>query len=322
MNRPTLVISLDFELHWGRFDKVSLQNWETYYQITREVVPKLLSLFSQYEVEVTWATVGMLMAESPDEWLHYCPTSKPEYKDPRLSAYNWFNEGPKNKSCLFAPELVQNILETPGQELGSHTFSHYYTMEKGHLDHVFREDLSASKKIAHEKYGVDLTSLVFPRNQYNSNAIQVARDLGFTAVRTNPVDWFWKTPEKRELLKKIWRTSDSVLSLGKKTSYQLEKEIVSNPISLPASRFLRPFHPKLGRFNKLKIDRIINEITTAAKNNEVYHIWWHPHNHGHYPDQSLNEVKQILEHFSACRDQYGMQAQSMKGIAHSLIPSH
>lgn len=322
MNRPTLVISLDFELHWGRFDKVPIHNWETYYQTAREVIPKLLSLFSQYGVEVTWATVGMLMAESPEEWLHYCPTSKPDYRDPNLSAYNWFNGSPKNNSCLFAPELVQSIIDTPGQELASHTFSHYYTMEKGHLDHVFREDLMASKRIAQEKYGKELSSLVFPRNQYNSSAIQVARDLGFTAVRTNPVDWFWKAPEKRDLLKKIWRTSDSVLSLGKKTSYQLDKKIAFNPILLPASRFLRPFHPKLGGINQLKIDRIINEITTAAKNNEIYHIWWHPHNHGHYPEQSLNEVKQILEHFSACRDQYGMQARSMKGIAHSLIPSH
>ena len=64
MNRPTLVISLDFELHWGRFDKVPIQNWETYYQTAREVIPKLLSLFSQYEVEVTWANPSpILLAE-------------------------------------------------------------------------------------------------------------------------------------------------------------------------------------------------------------------------------------------------------------------
>tara|TARA_R110002049_G_scaffold15366_9_gene62949 strand:- start:165 stop:1133 length:969 start_codon:yes stop_codon:yes gene_type:complete len=321
MNRPTLVISLDFELHWGRFDKVSIQNRETYYRTAREVVPKLLSLFNQYEVEVTWATVGMLMAENVEEWEHYSPTLRPIYKNTKLSAYDWFNASSKNNSCLFAPELVHNIIDTPGQELASHTFSHYYTMENGHEDRAFREDLMASKRIAQEKFGKKLSSLVFPRNQYNAESIKLAGALGFSALRTNPGDWFWKDPEKGELLKKIWRTSDSILSLSKRTSYQFDNKVFSSPVLIPSSRFLRPFNPKLARFNQLKINRIKDEITTAAKNDEVYHIWWHPHNHGHYPDQSLNEVKQILEHFSSCRDQYGMQSRSMEGIAHSLIPS-
>ena len=319
MNHPILVISLDFELHWGRFDKVSLQNWEQYYQTTREVVPQLLALFNQYKVEATWATVGMLMAKGPDEWKYYSPSDHPDYKNPGLSAYQWFNDSPKNNSCLFAPELVQNIIDTPGQELASHTFAHYYTMEKGHRDHFFRADLMASKRIASEKYGKELTSLVFPRNQYSSGAIQVAGELGFSAVRTNPADWFWKKPEKRDWLKKIWRTSDAVLSLGNRTSYALGNMDRATPLCLPASRFLRPFHPQLGRVNQLKIDRIKKEITSAARRKEIYHIWWHPHNHGNFPDQSLQEVTQILDHFSACRDQYGMQALSMNSVASNLI---
>jgi peptidoglycan/xylan/chitin deacetylase (PgdA/CDA1 family) len=318
MNHPILVISLDFELHWGRFDKVSLQDWEQYYHTTREVVPQLLALFGEYKVEATWATVGMLMANGPEEWKHYSPSDHPEYQKPGLSAYQWFMDSPKSKSCLFAPELVQNIIDTPGQELASHTFAHYYTMEKGHSNHLFRADLMASKRIAREKYDKELTSLVFPRNQYSSGAIQVARKLGFSAIRTNPSDWFWKKPEKRDWLKKIWRASDSVLSLGNRTSYALEKMDHVMPLSLPASRFLRPFHPQLGAVNQLKIDRIKKEITTAAKRNEIYHIWWHPHNHGNFPDQSLQEVAQILDHFSACRDQYGMQALSMNSVSRNL----
>ena len=319
MNHPILVISLDFELHWGRFDKAPLQNWVKYYQTTREEVPKLLALFNQYNVEATWATVGMLLANGPEEWKHYSPSDHPDYKNPGLSAYQWFNGSPGNYGCLFAPELVQKIIDTQGQELASHTFAHYYTMEKGHRKHFFRADLMASKKIAKEKFGKDLTSLVFPRNQYSSGAIEVAGELGFSAVRTNPSDWFWKKPEKRDWLKKIWRASDSVLSLGNSTSYALNKRNGYKPLSLPASRFLRPFHPRLGLLNQLKIDRIKKEITFAAKRNQIYHIWWHPHNHGNFPDQSLREVAQILDHFSACRDQYGMQALSMNSVTRNLL---
>lgn len=320
MNRPTLVISLDFELHWGRFDKVPIQAYKAYYQTTKVIVPQLLVLFEKYEVEVTWATVGMLMADGPEEWLKYSPGRKPKYKDSSLSAYNWYNASANYKNCLFAPELVTKIIETPGQELASHTYSHYYTMEEGHDMLAFREDLIAAKNIAMEKYGKKLSSLVFPRNQFNAEAIQIAGELNFTSVRTNPVDWFWKTPEKGEILKKIWRTSDAVLSLGKKTSYKLDEQKASNPILIPASRFLRPFQSKLGRINQMKVNRVIDEISTAAKNNEIYHIWWHPHNHGHCPEQSLNEVVQILEHFAFCREKYNMQSKTMQGISHSLIP--
>ncbi|AEL27429.1 polysaccharide deacetylase family protein [Cyclobacterium marinum] len=320
MNRPTLVISLDFELHWGRFDKAPLQACEAYYQTTRRIVPHLLAMFEKYKVEVTWATVGMLMADGPEEWLKYSPEIKPNYKNSNLSAYNWFKATKATKDALFAPELVKAILETPGQELASHTFSHYYTMENGQENLAFPADLMAAQKIAYEKFGKKLSSLVFPRNQFNAEAIQVASELGFTSVRTNPVDWFWKTPEKGELLKKIWRTSDAIFSLGKKTSYQLGEKKIHEPILIPASRFLRPFQAKLGRLNQMKVNRIIEEINTAAINNEVYHIWWHPHNHGNFPEESLREVEQILKHFAYCREKYNMQSKSMDSLSQALVP--
>lgn len=322
MNRPTLVISLDFELHWGRFDKVPIQACEAYYHNTKLIVPQLLALFEKYKVEVTWATVGMLMADGPEEWLKFSPGVKPNYKNLSLSAYKWYKATNETKSTLFAPDLVKAIIETPGQELASHTFSHYYTMEEGQDSLAFQADLIAAKQIAEEKFGKKLSSLVFPRNQFNAEAIQVAGELGFTSVRTNPVDWFWKTPEKGELLKKIWRTSDAVLSIGKKTSYKLSEQKENNPILIPASRFLRPYQAKLGRINQMKVNRIIEEMSTAAKNNEVYHLWWHPHNHGNNPEQSLREVKQILKHFAFCREKYNMQSKSMHGVSQDLIPVH
>ncbi|MDO6439171.1 polysaccharide deacetylase family protein [Cyclobacterium sp. 1_MG-2023] len=320
MTRPTLIISLDFELHWGRFDKVPIQACEAYYQTTKLIVPQLLDMFEKYKVEVTWATVGMLMADGPEEWVKYSPMTRPNYKNSKLSPYKWFKSSTEANSSLFAPDLVKAIVATPGQELASHTFSHYYTMEKGQDKLAFQADLMAAQKIAQEKFGKKLSSLVFPRNQFNAEAIQVASELGFTSVRTNPVDWFWKTPERGELLKKIWRTSDSVLTLGKKTSYQLEEQNSKNPFLIPASRFLRPYQAKLGRINQMKVNRVIEEMSTAAINNEIYHLWWHPHNHGNYPEQSLREVEQILQHFSFCRENYNMQSKSMHGISKDLIP--
>ena len=54
-------ISLDFELHWGRVQSSQLdERAKRVYINTRELIPELLSIFSDYGIRVTWATVGML----------------------------------------------------------------------------------------------------------------------------------------------------------------------------------------------------------------------------------------------------------------------
>ena len=60
MENGALVISLDFELLWGVFDKVDWRDKKKYFQNTRRVIPEILRLFEQYEISSTWATVGML----------------------------------------------------------------------------------------------------------------------------------------------------------------------------------------------------------------------------------------------------------------------
>jgi len=131
MGAGSLVISLDFELHWGRFDKVDLFKCEKYYWETHRAVPEILRLFSDFEIRATWAAVGMLFAKNAEEWQQYMPAELPGYDDPVHSPYQWFLSADFPEHCLFAPDLVAAIAVSPGQELGSHTFSHYHTNEPG-----------------------------------------------------------------------------------------------------------------------------------------------------------------------------------------------
>ncbi|WP_439481075.1 polysaccharide deacetylase family protein [Cyclobacterium plantarum] len=320
--QPAFIISLDFELHWGRFDKVPLKGNEAYYYRTREVVPRLLSLFSAYGVSATWATVGMLMAQDAAEWEHYSPDEKPVFQNQRYSAYQWFKSTQPDHRCLFAPELVNEIIQTPGQELGSHTFAHYYTRVLGRSVDGFKEDLFAARRITKEKFGRDISSLVLPRNQYNRQVLQTAREIDFLAIRTNPTDWFWKYPEREGYFKKGFRAADSYWSLGKRTSYLPAATETGFPCFIPASRFFRPYQERMGWMNRLKLDRIRQEMNEAASNGEVYHLWWHPHNHGQHPEQSLEEVRILLDHFSECNAIYGMQSLSMSGMASHISSPH
>jgi hypothetical protein len=85
------------------------------------------------------------------------------------------------------------------------------------------------------------------------------------------------------------------------------------PLSQKASRFLRPYsNNKL--LNGLKLKRIKSEMTFAAKNNEIYHLWWHPHNFGNNPGENIADLKEILNHYSGCNEKYGLQSVTMNEV--------
>ena len=319
MKKGIFTISLDFELHWGRFDKYSLKDNLGYYAQTKKVLPYILELFERYGIAATWATVGALMAENYEEWLHYSPSLKPGYHESKYSAYAWMEkEKPYQYEALFAPELVREIIKCPGQEIGSHTFAHYYTCELGQVTEQFRADLQACQRLAKEKFQIDLQSLVFPRNQYDDKAIQVAYEEGFDFIRSNPSDWFWRHTEENGLVKRFFRTGDTFLHLGQKSHYPMPLMEEGKPLLLPSSRLLRPYRND-GVFHKQRLKRIKNELLATAKSGEVYHLWWHPHNFGLYPFENLHYLEQILQYFNKLSKEYGLASVNMSSSAKKAI---
>src|SRR5690606_16094624 len=91
------------------------------------------------------------------------------------------------------------------------------------------------------------------------------------------------------------------------------------PICLPASRLLRPYRPAETFLIKMKIARIKSEMEKEAKTKEGYHLWWHPHNFGNHPNESLEGLKQILDHFMFCRKKYGMVSLNMGEVADVIL---
>lgn len=336
-------ISLDFELHWGGFEKWPLSShrapatgngqpvtFDRYFLSTREVIPHLLDLFQRYEIHATWAAVGMLLNDSRQELLQNAPAARPVYQNRMLSPYHFIDthgigEGEQDDPFHFAPSLIRLILDTPHQELGTHTYAHFYCNEPGQTVDQFRADLKAAKKVS-EKYGVTLRALVFPRNQFNTSYLKVCREEGITSVRSNPLDWFWRinSTQYEPVWKRLNRGLDAYFPIGKKNTYRIE-DISYNrdlPFCLPASRLLRPYRPSELMLNGLKVQRICNEIERAAKQGEVYHLWWHPHNFGGYPEKSLKALETILRKYQLCRKQFGMQSLNMSETATMLFKLH
>lgn len=341
-------ISLDFELHWGGFEKwplevssfefqvssgkegrkakylpVDRKNYANYFLNTRQVIPEMLKLFAEHEVHVTWATVGMLFHSTRDQLLAHAPEFKPGYIEKKLSAYHYIQErgiGEDETSdpFHFAPSLIRQIIATPHQELATHTFAHYYCNEAGQTAEQFRADLRAAQKSA-QLFDCELKSLVFPRNQFNDQYLKVCFEEGITSVRSNPLDWFWhiQSTQSESLWKRLNRGLDAYFPIGKENTFPISslKGRSGFPLSIPASRLLRPYNPNELVLNRLKMDRICNEMNRAAKSGEIYHLWWHPHNFGAFPEESLKGLAAILNNYSSCNTAFGMESLSMREIS-------
>jgi hypothetical protein len=82
-----LVISLDFELHWGVRDKSAPDGpYRENLLGARKAIPRILDLFEEFDVAATWATVGFLFAESRREREEFSPVVRPQYTDTKTLA--------------------------------------------------------------------------------------------------------------------------------------------------------------------------------------------------------------------------------------------
>lgn len=307
------IISLDFELHWGGAEKWDLTKMKTYFLDARNSIPTVLNLFEENEIKATWATVGFLFAKDKKQLLQFSPRLKPAYQKSELSYYNYLKivgANEKEDPFHFGGSLIEKIISTRGQELGTHTFSHYYCNEEGQGVSEFEADLAAAQSISKENFGIELKSLVFPRNQYNKSYLEVARESGVKVVRSNPNVWFWQNSYGK--LTPFFRAADTLFKISSSLSFDETELRSSKVLELPASRFFRPYINRESFIQNGKIKRIKDEMLFAAENNRCYHLWWHPHNFGKNPVENLNQLSEIVNHFHLLHNKYGFKSCSME----------
>jgi len=316
MNRGIFTISLDFELHWGVMPRLSVKDYESNLKGTKESIFQTLDLFNKYQIHATWATVGFLFFEDKQSLKKALPTKRPKYSN---SKYNPFplletiGETEAEAPYHLSPTLIDAIQKVPFQEMATHTFSHYFCLEKGQTTEEFHADLQAAIEIAAAK-NITLKSIVFPRNQYNTSYLETCGQLGISNVRGNPSHFIYQ-PRRREEEKayiRLLRLLDAYINLA---GHQIQSIKIENGVcDIPASRFLRPYNSKLALLEKIRLRRIKKEMTQAAKQNKVYHLWWHPHNFGASTEKNMSFLEKILLHYKKLKQQYNFQSLNMEEI--------
>jgi peptidoglycan/xylan/chitin deacetylase (PgdA/CDA1 family) len=326
MENGKFVVSLDFELYWGVRDAVELYYYKPNLLAVHQVIPHLLQMFEKYNIHATFATVGFLFFENKEELISNLPQKKPKYHNRNLSPYeghfNLVGANEKVDPLHFANSLMEQIKNSK-QEIGSHTFSHYYCLEKGQTKEDFREDLLAAENIASKK-GIELKSLVFPRDQYNGEYLDICQEMGFTSFRGNERSKLFssKTQGKFLFIRRPFRLLDSYFNLSGHNCYSSTEMKNGKLINIPSSRFLRPFNKKLRVFEKLRLKRIKDSMTYAAKNNLAFHLWWHPHNFGKNISENFSFLEKILLHYQQLHQQYHFESMSMCDLANELNNSN
>lgn len=310
----TLVISLDFEIHWGVRDHHTTSGpYRDHLLGVRRAIPGMLSLFKAYDVAATWATVGFLFARSRQEMDEFRPQTLPRYSNARLDPYGEsVGQNETDDPFHYGGDLIEQIRATPRQEIASHTYSHYYCLEKGQDAQAFRADLKSANLAARAR-GIALESMVFPRNQHNAEYDELLREAGYKCYRGNPSKFFYSLSESRTV--RMCRLLDSFVSLWGPNSYPWhETRLPNGLVDVKASLFLRPVTglAPLDRLRRWRIERL---MTRAAQRGEIVHLWWHPHNFGSRTRANLDFLEHLLQLFARLRERYGMVSLTMAEVA-------
>ena len=307
------LISLDFELYWGVRDKRSLDSYRENLQGTREAVLDLLRLFEERGVHATWSTVGFLFQDSQEALNRVIPEKLPGYQDQNLCPYQYIQQTSELfPEYHFAADLIQKIARTPGQEIGTHTYCHFYCLEDGVSRESFSADLSLARA-AGEQCGLVPRSLVFPRNQWREDFLSLLPDHGLTCYRGVEQHPAYTATSNRNqgYLRRAARLLDTYINLTGHHTFGPVRCGPSPPYNLPASRFLRPYSPRLRLLDSLKERRIVQSMRYAAAQKQAFHLWWHPHNFGSCRPENLEFLKTVLDEYGRLASRQGMRSLNM-----------
>jgi peptidoglycan/xylan/chitin deacetylase (PgdA/CDA1 family) len=318
-NTGGLVISLDFELHWGVRDRRTVDEYRQNLLGVRQAIPAILDLFGRYGIHATWATVGFLFCESIDELKAAIPDELPCYRESNLDPYARLSEVGRNEEedpFHFAPTLIRSILSCPGQEIGTHTLSHFYALAPGPTLESFQADLRSAKSVA-ARHGVALRSIVFPRNQISRQHLSICAEEGLIAYRSTEADpWIEK---QNGISGRAIRFADSYFPFSGDGCATPRLDPEYRMVSVSGSRFLRPWNPMLQVFDGLRLRRICASMNAAAETGKLFHLWWHPHNFGVHLDRNMAFLARIADHYAHLNRTTGWPSLSMAEVAENVM---
>ena len=318
-----MTISLDFEMMWGYLDCSDINGYGGNVLGGKKAIPQMLDLFSEYGVHATWGIVGFIYKNGISEAKTAIPGKLPSYKNKKYSAYSYLGDiRPEENKYFFAPELIELIRKTPDQEIATHTYSHFYCVEEGQTKEQFEEDLKMALKTAEENGDTCIKSIILPRNQGNPEYVDILKENGITAYRGNEEGILYQPArfeDSRNIVRRALRLIDAYINLSGYHCKDLSDMNEDGIINVSASRYMRPYSKSRSFLEGIRLNRIKKQMTYAAENGKLFHLWWHPHDFGQNTERNLTNLKVILEHYKYLSQKYGFESKNIGEAAESCI---
>lgn len=316
------VISLDYEKFWGVFDSLASKNYDENLNNVDVVIDKLLELSKTNNIKLTFATVGFLFNKTKQDFIKNTPKLLPSYSDALHNPYPLIDLIEDNEDIQhFGYKSLEKIKNDGNHEISTHTYCHYYCLENGQQLEQFEADLEMAIQVAKD-IDVDIKSIVFPRNQVSDAYLEICKKHGILSYRGVENHAIYKAKPKKNSKSKTHRAlrlSDAYFNITGNHTYKLDNLRKNGLINIASSYFLRPYSKKLSFLESFRINRIKKGMTLAAKNKELYHLWWHPHNFGNHMEENFKILDQIYNHYNFLNAKYGFTSVTMTDLAMKLI---
>jgi len=250
--QASVTISADFELSWACRGWRSAEQTRLNAARERCNVSSLVPLLEEYDIPVTWATVGHLFLERCERGAD--GRAHPQMPRPimatRRAMARWIGDWYAHDPCTdyrldplwYCPDLIRLILGSRVcHEIASHSFSHISFLAQNSTPDLVEQEI-AQCQAAMSPFGLSPRSLVYPYNHMGHHYAPLLARLGLTCVRHR----------------------DPVIRL----SYP--ERLACGIYKLYESMNLR--RPKYYSY----IDKVRIFLDEAIQRHAAYHIWFHP----------------------------------------------
>ena len=283
---------------------------------SRDVVTTLAERFVARNVRATWATVGPALRLDLGRGASAHPVTSPQLRRPELDPYaETFGPDEHGDPLHLAGSLVDRLCELNGQEIASHTFSHFYCLERGPDAAAFAADLAA----AQSRGGPPRLATQVAGAAAQPVARRLCRSRARCRIRMHP------RPATRLGQSIATRRGHQPAGAGRPFGHDLCRTRAahlrlgrahdpSGLCDVPASTFLRPFRPATRSLEKLQYHRLVAGLRDAARRGRVLHVWWHPQNFVTDPPANYTLLERLLDEFDRLRVSDGLQSLSMGDV--------
>lgn len=289
MSGGAFCISIDLELAWGVRHHADTDRLRLALDADRVISRRLLHLFHDFDVPVTWAVVGQLLVRERDT-----------------------RDAPGPDALWYAPDLVDEIRSArQNHEIASHSYTHadFSAIDAAAAAREFDDAIGA-----HAAHGVDVRTFVYPWNRVGHTDLLAER--GVRIYRGGDAGLPRMAARAGRVVRRAINLADKMLPLP--PPVVRPEHNGPGPVRMPGSMLL------IGRAGLRRMVRPAVLTTKArlglrraAGTGGCFHLWFHPSNFYHQTETQFGILAKILADASQLREEGRLEARTLRGFTSS-----